>query len=193
MPFFSIYHYNNLFFIMINGSHIILYFLNKAIDIINTYKNQVNNLNEIEWTFFMLPLNISPVKMPNNVSGRDLLAQQEKDNYSYLDKNYKEYDYEINDVGVWINKRTNLTYAICNDYTNLILSRAREEGRIKAGEFDLLYYQSLGVPLEKLLTIPVSSATFAREFDIPNKIISYKKKYIKKLLDVIDFSKLINN
>jgi tRNA(Ile)-lysidine synthetase-like protein len=41
-----------------DGNHIILYFLNKAIDIINTYKNQVNNLNlnEIEWTFFMLPL-----------------------------------------------------------------------------------------------------------------------------------------
>jgi hypothetical protein len=143
--------------------------------------------------FFMLPLNISPLKMPNNVSGRELLDQQEKDNYSYLDKNYKEYDYEIDDVGVWINKRTNLTYAICDDYTKLILSRAREEGRIKAGEFDLLYYQSLGVPLEKLLTIPVSSATFAREFDIPNKIISYKKKYIKKLLDVINFSKPIDS
>ena len=39
-----------------DGNHIILYFLNKAIDIINTYKNQANNLNEIEWTFFMLPL-----------------------------------------------------------------------------------------------------------------------------------------
>jgi tRNA(Ile)-lysidine synthetase-like protein len=39
-----------------DGNHIILYFLNKAIDIINKYKNQVNNLNEIEWIFFMLPL-----------------------------------------------------------------------------------------------------------------------------------------
>jgi tRNA(Ile)-lysidine synthetase-like protein len=41
-----------------DGNHIILYFLNKAIDIINMFKNQVNNLNlnEIEWTFFMLPL-----------------------------------------------------------------------------------------------------------------------------------------
>jgi hypothetical protein len=86
-----------------------------------------------------------------------------------------------------------LTYTICDDYTKLILSQAREEGRIKAGEFDLLHYQSLGVPLEKLLTMPVSSATFAREFDIPNKIISYRKKYIKKLLDVINFQKQIDN
>ena len=39
-----------------DGNHIILYFLNKAIDIINKYKNQVNNLNELEWIFFMLPL-----------------------------------------------------------------------------------------------------------------------------------------
>jgi tRNA(Ile)-lysidine synthetase-like protein len=39
-----------------DGNHIILYFLNKAIDIINMYKNQANNLNEIEWIFFMLPL-----------------------------------------------------------------------------------------------------------------------------------------
>jgi tRNA(Ile)-lysidine synthetase-like protein len=39
-----------------DGNHIILYFLNKAIDIINMYKNEVNNLNEIEWIFFMLPL-----------------------------------------------------------------------------------------------------------------------------------------
>ena len=39
-----------------DGNHIILYFLNKAIDIINKYKNQANNLNEIEWIFFMLPL-----------------------------------------------------------------------------------------------------------------------------------------
>jgi tRNA(Ile)-lysidine synthetase-like protein len=39
-----------------DGNHIILYFLNKAIDIINKYKNQANNLNELEWIFFMLPL-----------------------------------------------------------------------------------------------------------------------------------------
>ena len=43
-------------------NHIILYFLNKAIDIINKYKNQVNNLNEIEWIFFMLPLRHTNIK-----------------------------------------------------------------------------------------------------------------------------------
>ena len=45
-----------------DGNHIILYFLNKAIDIINNYKNQVNNLNEIEWIFFMLPLRHTNIK-----------------------------------------------------------------------------------------------------------------------------------
>ena len=45
-----------------DGNHIILYFLNKAIDIINKYKNQVNNLNEIEWIFFMLPLRHTNIK-----------------------------------------------------------------------------------------------------------------------------------
>jgi tRNA(Ile)-lysidine synthetase-like protein len=45
-----------------DGNHIILYFLNKAIDIINMYKNEVNNLNEIEWTFFMLPLRHTNIK-----------------------------------------------------------------------------------------------------------------------------------
>ena len=45
-----------------DGNHIILYFLNKAIDIINNYKNQVNNLNELEWIFFMLPLRHTNIK-----------------------------------------------------------------------------------------------------------------------------------
>ena len=45
-----------------DGNHIILYFLNKAIDIINNYKNQANNLNEIEWIFFMLPLRHTNIK-----------------------------------------------------------------------------------------------------------------------------------
>jgi len=45
-----------------DGNHIILYFLNKAIDIINKYKNQANNLNEIEWIFFMLPLRHTNIK-----------------------------------------------------------------------------------------------------------------------------------
>ena len=45
-----------------DGNHIILYFLNKAIDIINKYKNQVNNLNELEWIFFMLPLRHTNIK-----------------------------------------------------------------------------------------------------------------------------------
>jgi tRNA(Ile)-lysidine synthetase-like protein len=39
-----------------DGNHIILYFLNKAIDIINMFKYKINNLNELEWIFFMLPL-----------------------------------------------------------------------------------------------------------------------------------------
>jgi len=45
-----------------DGNHIILYFLNKAIDIINKYKNQANNLNELEWIFFMLPLRHTNIK-----------------------------------------------------------------------------------------------------------------------------------
>ena len=45
-----------------DGNHIILYFLNKAIDIINNYKNEVSNLNEIEWIFFMLPLRHTNIK-----------------------------------------------------------------------------------------------------------------------------------
>jgi hypothetical protein len=45
-----------------DANHIILYFLNKAIDIINKYKNQTNNLNEIEWIFFMLPLRHTNIK-----------------------------------------------------------------------------------------------------------------------------------
>jgi tRNA(Ile)-lysidine synthetase-like protein len=45
-----------------DANHIILYFLNKAIDIINKYKNQANNLNEIEWIFFMLPLRHTNIK-----------------------------------------------------------------------------------------------------------------------------------
>ena len=45
-----------------DANHIILYFLNKSIDIINNYKNQINNLNEIEWIFFMLPLRHTNIK-----------------------------------------------------------------------------------------------------------------------------------
>jgi tRNA(Ile)-lysidine synthetase-like protein len=42
------------------SNHIILYFLNKAIDIINNqaghYDYNINNLTDIEWIFYMLPL-----------------------------------------------------------------------------------------------------------------------------------------
>jgi tRNA(Ile)-lysidine synthetase-like protein len=44
------------------ANHIILYFLNKAIDIINIYIDDVNKLNTIEWSFFMLPLRHTNVK-----------------------------------------------------------------------------------------------------------------------------------
>lgn len=39
-----------------DANHIILYFLNKAIDIVNKYKNKIKKLNTIEFSFFMLPL-----------------------------------------------------------------------------------------------------------------------------------------
>ncbi len=65
-----------------DGNHIILYFLNKAIDIINTYKNQANNLNEIEWTFFMLPLRHTNTK--DNI----LYVLNEAWNYKSLPKEF---------------------------------------------------------------------------------------------------------
>jgi len=65
-----------------DANHIILYFLNKAIGIIDTYKNQANNLNIIEWTFFMLPLRHTNTK--DNI----LYVLNEAWNYKSLPKEF---------------------------------------------------------------------------------------------------------
>jgi tRNA(Ile)-lysidine synthetase-like protein len=93
-----------------DGNHIILYFLNKAIDIINMYKNEVNNLNEIEWTFFMLPLRHTNTK--DNI----LYVLNEAWNNKFLYNNkslLKEFiiaTYKKANFGEELNEKVSLTF-----------------------------------------------------------------------------------
>ncbi len=87
-----------------DGNHIILYFLNKAIDIINTYKNQANNLNEIEWTFFMLPLRHTNTK--DNI----LYVLNEAWNYKSLPKEFIIATYKKANFKEELNEKISLTF-----------------------------------------------------------------------------------
>lgn len=93
-----------------DGNHIILYFLNKAIDIINMFKNQANNLNELEWTFFMLPLRHTNTK--DNI----LYVLNEAWNNKFLDNNkllLKEFiiaTYKKANFGEELNEKISLTF-----------------------------------------------------------------------------------
>ena len=76
-----------------DGSHIILYFLNKAIDIVNTFKNQANNLNEIELTFFMLQLRHTNTNLRSllNVSKNNIYQFVQKHNITYVKNSTPEW------------------------------------------------------------------------------------------------------
>jgi len=87
-----------------DGNHIILYFLNKAIDIINMFKNEVSNLNVLEWTFFMLPLRHTNTK--DNI----LYVLNEAWNYKTLPKEFIIATYKKANFGEELNEKISLTF-----------------------------------------------------------------------------------
>jgi tRNA(Ile)-lysidine synthetase-like protein len=98
-----------------DANHIILYFLNKSIDIINNYKNQINNLNEIEWIFFMLPLRHTNIKdnilyVLNEAWNNKLLNNKLLNNNKSLLKEFIIATYKKANFGEELNEKISLTF-----------------------------------------------------------------------------------
>jgi radical SAM superfamily enzyme YgiQ (UPF0313 family) len=122
------------------------------------------------------PLWLNPLHMSKN-----------KDYYSEFDLEYEKYGYEVfsgedkyNHV-FWQNKKTGLTYEMCQKYAYLIQRDAVLNQKYKIGGFRYAYFRSLGISKEEIFKF--SKGELFLKKDLKQLSMNRQEKYIDKLKD----------